>query len=240
VQSGLACYTTGRFQDGRVRHANALARRLVRDAERLGLGAVDPGAAAEILRELGRAAFGNGPGVVRLQASCGADGSLRLLGLPRAIGPEPEAWSAGVSAVLHDGPAPWQGAKVAGHPRIAGAREAARAAGFEEALLFDAAGRLVEGSRTSLWVVLEDGRAVVPPLARGGVWSVARELASAGLGGLTEEDVERGGLARAREIVALNAVRGAVPVVRLDGRPVAAGAPGPLARRLREVLAGAE
>jgi branched-subunit amino acid aminotransferase/4-amino-4-deoxychorismate lyase len=240
VQSGLACYTTGRFEGGRVRHAAALARRLARDAERLGLGAIDPGAAGEILGELGRAAFGDGPGVVRLQASRGADGGLRLLGLARAVGPEPGTWSAGVSAVLHEGPAPWRGAKIAGHPRIAWAREAARAAGLEEALLFDAAGRLVEGARTSLWVVLEDGRSVVPPLARGGVRSVARDLAAAGLDGLTEEDIERGALVRAREIVALNAVRGAVAIVRLDGRPVGAGAPGAVAGRLREVLAAAE
>jgi len=37
-------------------------------------------------------------------------------------------------------------------------------------------------------------------------------------------------------IVALNAVRGARPIVRLDGRPVGAGAPGPLAGSLQTVL----
>jgi branched-subunit amino acid aminotransferase/4-amino-4-deoxychorismate lyase len=38
----------------------------------------------------------------------------------------------------------------------------------------------------------------------------------------------------------LNAVRGACPVVELDGRPVGDGKPGPAALRLREVLDSAQ
>lgn len=217
-----------------------MARRLARDAARLGLGALEPDRALAALRELGGASFGAAEGVVRLQASRGADGALRLVGTVRALGPEPEAWSARVAPFAHEGPGPHEGAKLSGHPRIALAREAARAAGCEEALLLDAADRLVEGARTSLLVVLEDGVLVAPPLARGGVRSVAREVAEAGLGTLTERDVTRAALGRAREIIALNAVRGAVPIVRLDGAPVGSGAPGPWAARLRELLAAAE
>jgi branched-subunit amino acid aminotransferase/4-amino-4-deoxychorismate lyase len=212
----------------------------VRDAARLGLGSVDRDAARAALCELGAACFGADEGVVRLQASRGADGTLRLVGTVRAVGPEPEAWSARVAPFPHEGPGPAEGAKLSGHPRIALAREAARAAGCDEALLLDAAGRLVEGARTSLALLLEDGTLAVPPLARGGVRSVARELVEAALGALPERDVPRADLARAREIVALNAVRGAVPILRLDGAPVGSGARGPLALRLQEVLASAE
>jgi branched-subunit amino acid aminotransferase/4-amino-4-deoxychorismate lyase len=69
---------------------------------------------------------------------------------------------------------------------------------------------------------------------------VARDVARAAVPALAERDVPRAALARAREIVALNAVRGAVPVVRLDGAPVGTGAPGPFAAQLRAVLAAAE
>jgi branched-subunit amino acid aminotransferase/4-amino-4-deoxychorismate lyase len=239
-EAGLGCYTTARWTGGRVRYGERAAARLVRDAERLGLGRADPAAVLAALAELGKAAFGAGEGIVRLQASRSADGALRLVGRPREVGPEPAVWTAVVAPFPHEGPAPWDGAKIAGHPRVALARAAARAAGADEALLFDAAGRLVEGARTSLAVALADGRWVAPPAARGGVRSVAGEIARLGARELSEGDVSREELARAREVVALNSVRGAVPIVRVDGRPVGAGGPGPLAAALREVLARAE
>jgi len=239
-QGGLGCYTTARFEAGRLRFGAPAAARLARDAERLGLPAPDPERALAALAELGAAAFGDGAGVVRLQASAGAGGALRLVGTARPLGPSPLAWSALVAPFAHEGPAPWAGAKISGHPRIALARAAAAAGGCDEALLFDAAGRLVEGARTSLLAVLADGSLAAPPLARGGVRSVAREALAAALGGLAERDLSRADLAAAREIVALNAVRGAVAIVRLGGRTVGAGAPGPVAVRLREVLEAVE
>jgi branched-subunit amino acid aminotransferase/4-amino-4-deoxychorismate lyase len=178
--------------------------------------------------------------VVRLQASAGPEGALRLVGTARTLGPERTAWSALVAPFPHEGPAPWDGAKIAGHPRIVLARAAASAAGCDEALLFDAEGRFVEGARTSLIAVLADGSLAAPPLARGGVRSVARDALAHALGGLVERDLSRDDLRGARELVALNAVRGAVAIVRLDGRGVGDGLPGPVAARLREVLAGAE
>jgi branched-subunit amino acid aminotransferase/4-amino-4-deoxychorismate lyase len=223
-----------------VRFGERVAERLVRDAARLGLGALERAAVLAALGELGAAAFGGGEGVVRIQASRGADGALRLVGTPRPLGAEPAAWSAVLSSVVHEGPGPFAGAKLSGHPRLAFARAEATAAGCEEALLLDAEGRLVEGARTALAVVLEDGGVALPPLARGGVRSVARDVVCAALPDLVERDVTRGALARARELVALNAVRGAVPVVRLGGTPVGSGAPGPLAARLRDVLARPE
>jgi D-alanine transaminase len=239
-QGGLGCYTTARFEAGRVRLGVRAAVRLARDATRLGLAAPDPSLVLAALAELGAAAFGEGAGVVRLQASTAAGGALRLVGTARPLGPEPQAWSALVAPFFHEGPAPWDGAKIAGHPRIVLARGAATAAGCEEALLFDEAGRLVEGARTSLLAVLGDGSLVAPPLARGGVRSVAREVVAEALGGLAERDLSRADLADAREIVALNAVRGAVAIVLLEGRAVGEGVPGPAARRLQEVFAAAE
>jgi len=177
--------------------------------------------------------------VLRLQVSRGASGGPRLVGTARPTGAEPTVWSARVAPFPHEGPGPWGGAKLTGHPRVALARAAAAAAGCDEALLLDAAGRLVEGARSSLLVVSEDGRLVAPPLARGGVLSVAREIV-AEAGEIEEADLDLAALTRAREIVALNAVRGAVAIVRLAGSPVGDAAPGPAAVRLRAVIAGAE
>ena len=192
----------------------------------------------EALRALARAAFGSGRGVVRLQASRDGAGGVHLVGVPRALGPEGAPWTARVAAFAHHGPAPWGGAKVSGHPLLALARDAARTAGADEALLLDAAGYLVEGSRSSLVLVTADGALVTPPLRRGGVSGVARGLLLQAERELHEADVSREGLATARELVAVNAVRFAVPVTTLDGRPVGNGRPGPAAARLARLLDG--
>jgi len=236
------CHTTGRWTGARVRFGAPLAARLVRDAAQLGLGALDAEMCLAALEDAGRRAFGAAEGVVRLEAERpeGAAEGVRLAASTRPLGPEPEAWSAVLSPAAHEGPGPWAGTKRSAWACVERARAAARAAGTDEALLLDAEGRLVEGARASLVVVRSDGVAVAPPLARGGVRSVARAIALAGCPAIAEADVGLAELRAAREIVALNAVRGARPVVRLDGRPVGDGRPGPVAARLRTVLDGAE
>jgi branched-subunit amino acid aminotransferase/4-amino-4-deoxychorismate lyase len=72
------------------------------------------------------------------------------------------------------------------------------------------------------------------------VAGLAREIVIEALPELLETDVPRQSLAGAREIVALNAVRGALPVTRLDGRPVGSGQPGPLSEQLRRILAATQ
>ena len=94
-------------------------------------------------------------------------------------------------------------------------------------------------SRTNLAGVDPSGRPWTPPLARGGVAGLLREIVLESLPELRELDVRAETLASAQEIVALNAVRGARPVVRLDGRSVGSGQPGPLSERLRRILAAA-
>jgi D-alanine transaminase len=210
-----------------------VALRLVRDARALGLGALDPGIVHERLRALGRASFGDGAGVVRLEARSGAE----LIASTRPLGPEPLAWRAILAALVHPGPGPAPGAKRAAVPALAAAREAAAAAGADEALLCDAAGFLVEGARSNLALALADGSFAMPPLARGAVRGVALEAVLAAGVAVAERDVARDALDDVREIVATNAVRGARPILVLDGRPVGDGRPGPLAAALAAALA---
>ena len=75
-----------------------------------------------------------------------------------------------------------------------------------------------------------------------GRWKARRRRHGGGAGGrqrlpeIAESDLHRRALGEARELIAVNAVRGASPVVELDGRPVGDGRPGPAALRLREIL----
>jgi branched-subunit amino acid aminotransferase/4-amino-4-deoxychorismate lyase len=223
---------------GRVWLLERHVARLARDARLAGLGALDADACRRAFEAAARAHFPHAEGVLRLEAHPGA-GAPRLAATPRALGAEPARWRARCADAVHPGPGPAPGVKWLADPFWEPIRAATRAAGADEALVFDAGGRLVEGARTSLVVVLAGGRAVTPPLARGGVAGVARAAALAALPELAEADVARAELARARELVALNAVRGARPIVALDGAPVGDGEPGAWAARLAEALSAA-
>ena len=228
-----ACYTTGRYHAGRIWLAERVAARLVRDARALGLGAHDPGDVLARLLAAGHASFGAGEGVVRIEARAGGE----LVASTRPLGPEPETWRAIAARVVHPGPGPAPGAKREGVAELAAARAEAQAAGVDEALLFDAAGRLVEGARTNLALALADGRWLTPPAARGSVRGVALEAALAAGVALEERDVSRAECLSAREIVATNAVRGACAIVALGAVSVGDGRPGPLRAALAAALA---
>jgi branched-subunit amino acid aminotransferase/4-amino-4-deoxychorismate lyase len=235
---GRGCYSTGRFEGGRIRFGDRVVRRLARDARALGLGEVDEAFSLTGMLALGGAHFGDGEGAVRLQASRDGGGSLRVVGVARPLGPEPAEWRVISPPFPHEGPAPYAGAKVTSHLRFAMARDLAVGAGVDEAALFDAEGFLIEGARSNFVLALRDGSLATPGLQRGGVAGVAREILLERLPEIAEMEVHRSAVAEARELVAVNAVRGARPVVELDGHPVGDGSPGPAALRLQEVLAG--
>ncbi len=233
---GRGCYTSARVVRGRARFPERHVARLVRAAADLGLGELDAALAHRALEELAKAAFGGGDGVVRLQASRDGAGRLHLVGVPRPLGREPSEWSAIVVRLPHEGGGLAAGLKVSSRLTMALAGDAARAAGVEEALLLDAAGHLVEGARSNVFVADDHGLAT-PPLAAGAVEGIARSLVLERVPGVEERPVSLETLRAAREIVAANAVRGAAPIVRLDGEPVGDGHAGPWAERLRAALA---
>jgi branched-chain amino acid aminotransferase len=226
-------------RDGRARFLERHVARLLRDARRLGL-AFAPELARRAFADLARAAFGTGEGIVRLEARRTTTGGTSLVAHARELGVEPDAWRAGLAREAHPGVWPGApGAKLGGRAVLLRAREATARHGWHEALLFDATGRLVEGTRSNLAVRGVEGAARTPPLSRGAVAGVAREILLA-CGALIEADVSREELSCADEIVALSSVRGARAVVRIGARPVGDGRPGPLARRLDALLASAD
>ncbi|HME69804.1 MAG TPA: aminotransferase class IV [Myxococcota bacterium] len=236
LASGRGCYTSALWSGGGARFAERHARRLVENAARLALGRLEPAACLEAIRALGSAVFGERAGVVRVQASRDGNRALHLLATARPFDEPRPFWRAISAPFPHPGPMPWGGAKVTGHLPFLLAREAARAAGADDALLFDTAGRLVEGARTNVFVVLHDGTPATPPLSRGAVAGIAREILCERMPELVERDVSLSDLARARELVLANAVRGAVSIVSVDGRRMGSGVPGPAAAHFRALL----
>ena len=117
------------------------------------------------------------------------------------------------------------------------AKQTARDQGAREAWMVDAKGRVTEGASSNAWIVSRDGILVTHPLGRdilpGITRSVVIDVAKAQ--GLAFEEraftVEEA--YAAREAFVTSASQIVMPVVSIDGRPVANGAPGLVAAALR-------
>ncbi len=232
---GRGCYTTARIRAGRAQFADRHLRRLERGAQALALGAVDAQAVAHCFHDLAKAALPEGEGIIRIQLSRDATGTSHVVGVPRALGPLAETWTAITAPLPHEGPILAGGHKLTNRLVIALAADARAAAGVDEALLYDAAGRLVEGTRSNIALVAADGELVTPPVSRGLVAGIAREVVRERVPELRERDVRRSDLESAREVFAINCVRGACPIVTLDGHAIGA-AEGPGLLRVQVAL----
>ncbi len=125
------------------------------------------------------------------------------------------------------------------------AKQAAREAGAYEAWLIDADGFITEGSSSNAWIVTPEGVLVTRKADHGILNGVTRQrimriAKSLGLS-FEERAFSLEEALSAREAFISSASSLVMPVVRVDGRPIANGAPGSLASALREAyLAGAE
>ena len=247
----IGVYTTARVRTGRLERLERHAGRLRRDAERLGLPLPERRAIEAAALDVVRATLGREDGVLRIAwsraepASGAADAgggpvsAFSLDATTRPLGPEPRTWRAATARTLHPGPGARRNAKALDVPAWEAARAERSASGVDEVLLFDGAGRLVEGSITNLIVVTRDGRLETPARSLGGVEGLGLEIVRdfLGPGALRESDaLDRATLASARELIATNAVRGVAAIVALDGTPIGEARAGPMTTRLRSLF----
>jgi D-alanine transaminase len=122
------------------------------------------------------------------------------------------------------------------------AAQAAKEAGCLEALLYLPDGTLTEGTHTSFFGVLEDTVLTAPnsPDILPGITRslILRLTARAGIR-VREEVLKRDHLGRVSELFLTGTTTEVMPVVQVDGRPIAGGRPGPVTRRLQEAYAQA-
>jgi branched-chain amino acid aminotransferase len=116
----------------------------------------------------------------------------------------------------------------------------ARRAGADEALFLDGDGHCSEASASNLFACL-DGRLVTPPLSCGALPGITRAavLELAGALGLPADERPFGldELLGAREAFLTSSLRELAPLVRVGGRALGAGAPGPVTRELAAAIA---
>jgi D-alanine transaminase len=117
------------------------------------------------------------------------------------------------------------------------ARQRAREQGAKEAWFVDDDGFVTEGAATTAWIVTKDGVLVTRPDGTGILPGITRKTAMnvAASEGLTVEErkftVEEA--RQAREVFMTAASTVVMPIVQIDGHPVANGVPGSIALRLR-------
>lgn len=113
----------------------------------------------------------------------------------------------------------------------------AAAEGCPEAILSDAAGHLLEGAISNLFLVAAD-KLLTPALTGGFLAGRTRErvLAIAAAENITvrEKDLDRRHLEAACEVFMASSVREVVPVISIDGVPVGNGLPGEVTRRIQD------
>jgi branched-subunit amino acid aminotransferase/4-amino-4-deoxychorismate lyase len=236
VSAARGCYSSARACGGRVWHAERHAQRLARDARLLGLGEVDAASVLALLQELALPTRDGADTRVRVEVQLDGVFGIRVAGTSSPIGDDAPTWRCVAAAAAHPGASPTSSAKRSDRSLYEAAFAAAREAGVEEALLFDAVGRLVEGTRSNVIVVRRDGAVVTPALESGAQAGLARGLLIERVALLREAAVSREELATSREILATNAVRGVRPVLSFDGLPVGDGQPGPWAARLEHAF----
>ncbi len=117
------------------------------------------------------------------------------------------------------------------------ARQHARRQGADEALLTDTQGRILEGSASNVFAVV-DGTLVTPPVSAGLLAGVTRQVVLEVAGDHVAEVVERpltvAELAAADEAFLTATTRELMPLVRFAGRDLGDGRPGPVTRALHD------
>lgn len=228
----LGSYTTARVTRGRVERLERHAGRLARDAKRLGL---PPPSRAEVecaALATAEADFDRQDGILRIEWSRRQGEPPELTCSTRALGDDPDRYRAITSKIVHPGIDSRANTKHVDVAAYDEARAEALRAGTDEVLLFDAQGFLVEGSRSNLIVVRDTGRLVTPALDLGPVEGLGLGIVLEAHAEIAQARIVREDLVQAREVLAVNAVRGVVAITELDGTPIGDGQPGPEARRL--------
>ncbi|HYU11080.1 MAG TPA: D-amino-acid transaminase [Stellaceae bacterium] len=157
----------------------------------------------------------------------------------RSRPPDPRLGQAGI-AVITIPDVRWQRCDIKSIALVANVlgKQQAREAGAYEAWQVDREGYVTEGTSTNAWIVTDDG-AVVTRAADHSILNGVTRLAVFDIihregYRLVERPFTVAEAKAAREAFLTSTTADLLPVVRLDGAPVADGKPGPLSRKLRE------
>jgi len=176
-------------------------------------------------------------GTVPDPASCGEP---TVLVVATAYKPYPDevyekGFRAVISSIRRNSQSPVSTLKSANYLDSLLARQEARKAGVDEALLLNDKGLLAEASMSNIFL-LSGGALKTPRVESGILPGITREAvleiaAKSGIGS-TETNITQGELNNAQEAFLTNSVMEIMPLVEVDGRAIGSGSPGPVTRGL--------
>lgn len=237
---GDGVFSTLRAVDGLPQRLDVHVARIIHDAAALGITGITADRLTEAANQVAAANAAAHPDLVlRLVVTRGPvapDAPFGAVSRSPTVAvlasPAPPPRTSATATVVEGGRRP-AAIKSTSWAWSAQALATARSVGADTAILTEQ-GDVLEAAAANV-VVVVDGRAVTPP-ADGRLLPGTTRALLLGATDLQEARVTRDQLERADEVVVTSAVRGAVPVVELDDRPVGTGQPGPLASELRAVL----
>jgi D-alanine transaminase len=120
------------------------------------------------------------------------------------------------------------------------AKEAAHAAGAYETWFVDRDGFVTEGASTNAWIVSAGGTLMTRPADHGILWGVTRSVLLDVVRGqgieLEERPFSLAEAMNAREAFLTSATNAVMPIVKIDGKAVGNGKPGPIGVGLRRAI----
>lgn len=243
------CFETMRAYQGVLFHLDDHIARLAGAAQRLGI-AVPPhlnATVADAVRAL-RARHANAAVRLTISRGVGAGVAPPHDAVPTTvlIADQLPAFTAtlatrGLTARVADGRrnefAPTAGLKTLAYTDAVLTLANARARGADEALVLDTAGHLCEGSSSNVFLVVR-GVVHTPPRECGILPGITRAAVIAILADLDipvdESPIPVDALEVADEVFLTSSLREIAPVTTVDSRPIGAGVPGPVTRRVRD------
>ena len=140
---------------------------------------------------------------------------------------------------VSDNSIPSRGKLTGSYINSALAKDEAQAAGADDALMLNAAGKIAEASAANVFIV-RDGTLITPPInadvlegiTRRSVMAVAKDLGI----DLIEREIDRSELYVSDEVFLCGTGAKISPVTKIDGRPVANGAIGPISHQLQDTF----
>lgn len=237
---GDGVFETLRARKGRPFRWDLHAERLAAGLAVVGIGTGELVEAERAVHELA-ARTGNGDDVyLRVQISRDAVGEAAVTALARPLPPYPERLyregaRLGISAWRRDPADPLAGVKSLSYLPQVWARREAQARDFDDALIFNSAGRVCEAAHGNV-LARCGGRLYAPGPKEGALDGVTRRVL---LAELADDDfalqlqLSRGELEEAEEVLLTSTLAGVVPVAEIEGVDRGyAGPSGELARRL--------
>ncbi|MEP7053132.1 MAG: aminotransferase class IV [Pseudomonadota bacterium] len=165
-----------------------------------------------------------------------ADKPLRVVLVTPLAQPAAELYERGIAAITFRAQRPSDApgvadAKIGNYLLAVLAMRAARTAGAAEALIEDGHGCILEGATSNVFAVFRGtlvtpphSAAILPGITRARVLELARDYLP-----VEERALLKTELVQADEVFITSSIRELLPVVRIDGRAVGPGTPGPIA-----------